>query len=324
MKSEVYSEIDQARRSVNWLILKTVSAVLFLIGAAAFLYGIFAGDAVRSWPADATNFVYWTGIGYGAFLLSPILVDHKRHLGKARKAVLRNPSSSFCPLRSFSFGRSSSARETVFWWVLHPERAESRHGSIRLSFLPARELRLLTMTACRASGSPIIRCESDMELIRHRRKIRAHMPVRNRFFPRPILFFMRSSLSLVSFDLDNVSKSRMVQHAFRRLLLHGFFLLGFGCNNHSLRPGRKEMGLGNLIEKKQFHDLGKLMFRVLRGGAGLLLRAVPGHLVWKPARRDPLCYHPRDLRPLDSTCLDRARGRFHNSFSGPADSASSR
>ena len=162
MKSEVYSEIDQARRSVNWLVLKTVSAVLFLIGAAAFLYGIFAGDAVRSWSAYVTNFVYWTGLGFGAFLLSPILVTTNATWGRPVKRIAESVVF-FLPVAFILFWPLFLARETVFWWVLHPSAQKAPW--LNTPFFFVREgVALLTMTlvALRLTYHSV---RSDMELI---------------------------------------------------------------------------------------------------------------------------------------------------------------
>ena len=45
----------------------------------------------------------------------------------------------------------------------------------------------------------------------------------------------------------------------------------------------RKMGMGNFIEKKQFHDLGKLLFAFCVVGADFL-RPVPGHLVRESPR----------------------------------------
>src|SRR5271157_6175226 len=70
----MHQEIELSKKALNWGMFKAVSLVLFLIGAAAFLYQLFEGDATRAWSAYLTNYVYWTGLAFGTFLLSPVLV----------------------------------------------------------------------------------------------------------------------------------------------------------------------------------------------------------------------------------------------------------
>ena len=120
MKSEIYQEIDSAKMSFNWGRLKGVSLVFFLIGAAAFAYQLLAGDAQRAWSAYLTNYVYWTGLAFGTFLLSPVLVVTNATWGRPVKR-LSESVVFFLPLTFILLWPLFLARGSVFWWVLHPE-----------------------------------------------------------------------------------------------------------------------------------------------------------------------------------------------------------
>ena len=106
--------------SFNWGRLKVVSLVFFLIGAAAFAYQLFAGDAQRAWSAYLTNYVYWTGLAFGTFLLSPVLVLTNATWGRPVKR-LSESVVFFLPFTFILLWPLFLARGSVFWWVLHPE-----------------------------------------------------------------------------------------------------------------------------------------------------------------------------------------------------------
>ena len=136
MKSEIYREIDFAKMSFNWGRLKVVSLVFFLIGAAAFAYQLFAGDAQRAWSAYLTNYVYWTGLAFGTFLLSPVLVLTNATWGRPVKR-LSESVIFFLPVYVHFALAPFSWQGEAFWWVLHPE--EQKAPWLNTPFFFARE-----------------------------------------------------------------------------------------------------------------------------------------------------------------------------------------
>ena len=154
LKNEIYPEIELAKKSLNWGTLKALSLVLFLIGAAAFFYQLFAGDATRAWSAYLTNYVYWTGLAFGAFLLSPVLVLTNATWGRPVKrlsesvalfspcflhtALASFPRKGECFLVGAPSGRTKSAMvEYAFFLRARGHRAachDCHSGSARLPF----------------------------------------------------------------------------------------------------------------------------------------------------------------------------------------------
>ena len=256
MKSEVYSEIDQARRSVNWRVLKTVSAVLFLIGAVAFLYGIFAGDSVRTWSAYVTNFVYWTGLAFGAFLLSPLLVTTNATWGRPVKRIAESVVF-FLPVTFILFWPLFFARETVFWWVLHPSAQKAPWLNTPFFFI--REgvaLLALTLVALRLTYHSV---RSDMELISAGERSQMHAHGQSVLSPAYIILYA-FILTLVSYDLIMSLSPERFSTLFGAYYFLVSFYSGLAVITILSALAVMKMGLENLIEKKQFHDLGKLMF----------------------------------------------------------------
>ena len=153
MKNEMYQEIELSKKSLNWGMFKAVSLVLFLIGAAAFLYELHAGDAKRAWSAYLTNYVYWTGLAFGAFLLSPILVSTNATWGRPVKR-LSESVVFFLPVSFILLWPLFLGRADAFWWVLHPE--EQKAPWLNTPFFFAREASGCWPSPLRRSCSLII------------------------------------------------------------------------------------------------------------------------------------------------------------------------
>ena len=146
--------------SFNWGTLKAVSLVLFLIGAAAFAYQLFAGDAKRAWSAYLTNYVYWTGLAFGTFLLSPVLVLTNATWGRPVKR-LSESVVFFLPFTFILLWPLFLGRGSAFWWVLHPEAQKAPW--LNTPFFFAREgigLLALALTAALIAYHSV---KSDME-----------------------------------------------------------------------------------------------------------------------------------------------------------------
>lgn len=256
MKSEEYREIDLARQSVNWRTLQTVCAVLALVGAAAFLYGISAGDAKRAWSAYVTNFVYWAGLTFGAFLLSPILVATNATWGRPVKRLCESVVF-FMPILFLLVWPLFLARETLFWWVLEP--GHHKAPWLNTPFFFAREgLGLLAMTVV-AGFHTYHSVRSDLDQAKG-------IPVSDAGFRRqstlsPIYIVLYAfMMTVVSFDFI----MSLDKHWVSTLFGPYYFMLGFYSGLAFLAIlsalAVKYLGMGKVIEKKQFHDLGKLLF----------------------------------------------------------------
>ncbi len=257
MKNETYQEIELARRSVNWGLFKTVFLALFLIGAAAFIYGIAAWDAKRAWSAYLVNYVYWTGIAFGAFLLSPILVATNATWGRPVKRVAESVAF-FLPVSFVLLWPLYAGKENVFWWVTHPEPQKAPW--LNVPFFFAREgigLLVLTGTALLFIYHSV---KSDLEVAENRSAEIGHR-VKSQLMLAPIFIILYAFiLSLVSFDMI----MSLSPEWFSTLFGAYYFMISFyaGLSFVIIVSARMviNMGLGNLIEKKQLHDLGKLLF----------------------------------------------------------------
>ncbi len=256
MKNEIYPEIELAKKSLNWETLKKLSMVLFFIGAAAFFFQLFGGDAKRAWSAYLTNYVYWTGLAFGTFLLSPVLVLTNATWGRPVKRLSESVAFflpfSFILLLPLFFGRANA-----FWWVLHPE--EQKAPWLNTSFFFAREgigLLAMTVTAFLLAHHSV---RSDMEYMEGV----SSPPDRQRAqytLSTVYVILYAFIMTLVAFDM----MMSLNPEWFSTLFGAYYFVISFYAGLAFLAVlstfAVKKMGMGKAIEKKQFHDIGKLLF----------------------------------------------------------------
>ncbi|MFZ2448198.1 MAG: NrfD/PsrC family molybdoenzyme membrane anchor subunit [Syntrophobacteraceae bacterium] len=259
MKTEMVREIELASRSVNWRGLKLVSTALAAIGAAGFLYGLFALDPRRAWQAYLSNFVFWTGVSMGAFLLSPILVITNAHWGRPVKR-LAEAAGAFIPVSFLLFWGIYPGRETIFSWINHPPHEKAKLIWLNASFLFLRDgagllvLALLYLVMVRHS------VRADLELIRGGeaatgRRLGVQSKAATAF---AVLYAF--IMSLLAFDLIMSLSPHWVSTLFGAYYFAGSFYTGLAAVILLSAFAVKQMGLGDYITRKHFHDLGKLLF----------------------------------------------------------------
>lgn len=257
MNSEIYREIESAGKLVNWGALKLVSLVLFLAGAAAFFYGIYSGSAERAWNAYLTNFVYWTGLAFGTLLLSPILVITNGGWGRPVKRLAESVAL-FLPLSFVLLWPLFIARDKVFWWVLDPEPQKAFW--LNTQFFFAREGIAILVLAMVALALVYHSVKSDLEYIRgDYRNLAARSSAQSKFSTAYVILY---AFILTAIAIDFMMS--LSRHWYSTLFGAYYFAVSFygGLAVIILISAFAvmKMGLSSLIGKKQFHDLGKLLF----------------------------------------------------------------
>jgi len=256
LKNEMYREIELAKSSVNWGALKALCLALFLIGAAAFLYQLFGVDARRAWSAYLTNYVYWTGLAFGTFLLSPVLILTNASWGRPIKR-LSESVVLFLPVLLILLWPLFLGRENAFWWVLHPE--EQKAPWLNTPFFFTRELvglLLLILSAALLTRNSV---KSDMEYIEGKPgpadRRRSDTALSTAY---AILYAF--IMTLVSFDMMMSLNPEWFSTLFGAYYFVVSFYSGLAFLAVLSTFAVKKMGMGDTVEKKQFHDLGKLLF----------------------------------------------------------------
>ena len=263
MKSEIYREIEAAKKSLNWGTFKAVSLVLFAVGAAAFLYQLFEGDAKRAWSAYVINYVYWTGLAFGTFLLSPVLTLTNATWGRPVKR-LSESVVFFLPVSFILLWPLFLGRADVFWWVLHPK--EQKAPWLNTTFFFARESVGLLAMALTGVVIAYNSLKNDLEYMRNgsgekRSGSDGTGPFRDSGAAAVAYVILYAFImSLVAFDMMMSLSREWYSTLFGAYYFVVSFYTGLTVLAILSAFAVKKMAMGNIITKKQLHDIGKLLF----------------------------------------------------------------
>ena len=216
------------------------------------------------WSAYLTNYVYWTGLAFGAFLLSPVLVLTNATWGRPIKRLSESVVFFLPGFVHFALASFFRKEKTRSGGVLHPEKQKAPW--LNTPFFFTREGIGLLLLLYLLQRSLLTRSSVKRDVEYKSRGTTGDTVDRRWSGKCPFNGLTSSStnsfiMTLVSFDMIMSLNPGVVQHAFRCLLLRGFILCGacvFGrCV--ALLPLRR-WAWATLSKKKQFHDLGKLLF----------------------------------------------------------------
>jgi Polysulphide reductase, NrfD len=253
--AELYGSAQIPR---GWMIL---FAVLALAGAAAFLLAISGPQSLRAWQAYLVNYVFWTGLSFGAVLFVAVLNMTDARWGRSLKRLAEG-LGAFLPASFLLFWFLYFGREEIFPWVhdLNPEKA----GWLNTGFLFARNgagLLLLTLLSMALISYSV---KADREFI-----IRAGgnaAPEGGKLWRAqrvlsPIIGILYAFvLSLLAFDLIMSLDPHWYSTLFGAYYFMSSFFAGLAALvfvSHLLRRAR---GLQEYIHPHHLHDLGKLLF----------------------------------------------------------------
>src|SRR4030042_6771532 len=113
---------EQQRDSLRVRVSKlgrVVFASLALVGMILFLLGISGGEAQRAWQAYLINYVFWSGLSFGAVLFVAVLNMSDAMWGRPLKR-LAEALGAFLPISFLLFWVLYFGREEIFPWVREP------------------------------------------------------------------------------------------------------------------------------------------------------------------------------------------------------------
>jgi hypothetical protein len=266
-KSDILEDIRAGNRAVNWRPVKIVSAVLILIGAAAFAGGLGGPDPERIWQAYLVNFVFWLGLASGSLLLSAVLVTANARWGRPLKRLAEAPAA-FLPVGFVLFWGLYFGRDHIFLWLQEP-LVEPKAQYLDIGFLFARDGAALFILAALAVAMLYYSVRGDLrvlEAVRIRGEAgiaagqeAASLKVQAVLAPVYILVFA-VLLTVLGWDLIMTLDPEWVSTLFGAYYFIGSFYTGLAATLVLAVCGAKKMGLGRYIGQRQFHDLSKLLF----------------------------------------------------------------
>ena len=253
-----------------------VGGVLAAIGVALFVLQLMGDDPARGWRVFHINFLFFTGIAVGANIFAAI---HKVVRGRWAGAIVRfaEATISFFPVSLVCFLVIFLGRNELFPWIEHPTPARGQWLTVAWVFW--RDLVALLVLFGLATAFVYHDLKPDVaELREHvsgwRRQLYqwiagdytgtpeqvARNDTRlNRIAPAFIIAYAWL-FSLIAFDLIMSLAPYWISNLFGAFFFMGAFLTGLTMLGLMMVYWRSKMGLHEIIGRKQFHDLGKLVF----------------------------------------------------------------
>lgn len=261
---------EQQRDSLRLRVSKAwtvVFASLALVGMIAFLLGISGGQAQRAWQAYLINYVFWTGLSFGAVLFVAVLNMSDAMWGRPLKR-LAEALGAFLPISFLLFWVLYLGREQIFPWIRQPIPEKQiwlnagfmfgRNG-VGLFLLSALSLALIyySVKGDRETASRL----SETSLPDSVSEPREGVNWRVQRVLSPIIGILYAFvLSLLAFDLI----MSLDPHWYSTLFGAYYFMSSFYtalAALYLLSPlSLQAPGLREYIHRHHLHDLGKLVF----------------------------------------------------------------
>ena len=263
-KDEIYEEMMNAglRERKNTSIMVFTS--LIVIGAVAFLIGIFGPNAERAWQSYLINFLFWSGLAFGTVLFSAIITMTKARWGRPLKRLAEAPAA-FLPVAFILFWVLYFGKEMLFPWIREP--IPEKAGWLNSGFLFARDgasLLALTIIAVALVYHSVRR---DLRLPLSRKSSPEAQQVKpddDAGNPQSFLsvifgILYAVVLSLVAFDLVMSLSPHWYSTLFGAYFFIGSFYTGLAGLIILSTLSLKGLGLDKFINGEHFHDLGNLL-----------------------------------------------------------------
>jgi hypothetical protein len=238
--------------------------VLTIIGAAGFISGVLGSEPLRIWQAYLVNYLFWTGLSFGAVFFVAVLNMTGARWGRPVKRIAE-AFGAYLPVGFVLFALLYFGRMELFPWVREP--VEGKQAWLNVPFLFARNGAGLLLLTLLSLALVYLSVKSDRQWHERTREAAPSDPGdgpwganwKRQLVLSPILGIAYAFvLTLVGFDLV-----MSLDRHWYSTLLGGYFLVGCfytavaAIYFLSLLTGRTE-GLRDHLLPRHFHDLGKL------------------------------------------------------------------
>lgn len=245
---------------VSWLV---ISAVLTLIGAAAFLYGAMGKNALRAWQVFTVNYVFWAGLAFGAVLFSAVLNLSKAVWGRPIKR-LAEAFGAYLPVSFLLFWAFLAGKEIIFPWITKP--VPEKQAFLNAPFMFAREGVCLLALTVLSLLLVYYSVKADREWLKNGRpEIRTEYPwsglFRSQWRFSPVLPAAYAFiLSLLAIDLIMSLSSEWYSTLFPGYYFIAAFYSAVVAIYLFVLLAKNRIGLDKYLFPRQLHDMGKMTF----------------------------------------------------------------
>jgi hypothetical protein len=238
-----------------------------LAGVVSFVWGITGPAALRAWQAYLVNFVYWTGLSFGAVLFVAVLNMTNAVWGRPLKR-LAEALGTFLPVSFLLFWVLYFGKDQIFPWIHHP--VPEKQFWLNSGYLFARDGLGLFLLASFSLALIYYSVKGDKQAL----NLPAGAPggasypeleeefcwKAQRFLSPLIGILYAFVLSLLAFDLIMSLDPHWYSTLFGAYYFTGSFYLALAALYFLSFLGRKAFGLTEIIHPHHLHDLGKLVF----------------------------------------------------------------
>ena len=244
-----------------------VFASLALAGLIAFLWGVSGQGSQRVWQAYLINFVYWTGLSFGAVLFIAVLNMTNAAWGRSLKRTAE-ALGVFLPVSFILFWGLYFGKEEIFPWIKEP--IPEKQFWLNPGFLFARNgvgLFLLTIFSLALifysvkgdrEAVNFIKGGDESSLIK---EFQGRMRWRAQRTLSPLIGILYALvLSLLAFDLIMSLDPHWYSTLFGAYYFMGSFYSALAAIYFLSLIFRKALDQQETIHAHHLHDLGKLVF----------------------------------------------------------------
>ncbi|MCX5912287.1 MAG: hypothetical protein NTV04_10185 [Deltaproteobacteria bacterium] len=260
-KPPTYSPLSISR---FWIIIFSAS---ILAGLLAFLWGVTGPAALRAWQAYLINFVYWTGLSFGAVLFVAVLNMTNAVWGRPLKR-LAEALGTFLPASFILFWVLYFGKDEIFPWIKDP--IPEKQSWLNPGFLFARNGVGLFLFTAFSLALIYYSVKGDKQAVRLSTEAPADVSTQEakegfcwraqRALSPVIGILYAFVLSLLAFDLIMSLDPHWYSTLFGAYYFMGSFYLALTALYFLSFLGRNAFGLREIIHPHHLHDLGKLVF----------------------------------------------------------------
>lgn len=240
-----------------------IFALLAVIGAAAFIYGVSGDLALRSWQVYLVNYVFWAGLSFGAVLFAAVLNMTDARWGRPVKR-LAEAFGAYLPVSFVLFWIIYLGRTVIFHWVREP--VLEKQAWLNVPFFFARNgvaLFLLTILSLALAYYSVRGDREWMARTDPQSLDTENEPWKSSWRSQKVLspivgIAYAFILSLVGFDLIMSLDPHWYSTLFGAYYFMGSFFIAIVAVYLVSLIFSNSVGLREYIHARQLHDLGKL------------------------------------------------------------------
>jgi Ni/Fe-hydrogenase subunit HybB-like protein len=244
-----------------------ILALLALAGLIAFSLGISGAQSQRAWQAYLINFVYWTGLSFGAVLFVAILNMTDAQWGRPLKRMAE-ALGAFLPISFLLFWILYFGKEVIFHWVRQP--LPEKQFWLSPNFMFARDGVGLFLLTALSLALIYYSVKGDKEMASGLKGGSERLPTeeyqagaywRAQRILSPIIGIAYAFvLSLLAFDLIMSLDPHWYSTLFGAYYFMTCFYIALTALYFLSLISLKVLGLRETLHPHHLHDLGKLVF----------------------------------------------------------------